>query len=141
MSAEDLERYEAEVELQLYKEYKDVVSMFTHVVETERRFYLANDVKLETRTQDGRTWFELELRDAWVWDMYRPARFVQHVRVVTFKDVNIEELARPDRWDDAVKNLEVVIPDAPIPDAPIPDAPIPDLPAPDPPAPDPPAPE
>ena len=111
MSAEDLERYEAEVELQLYKEYKDVVSMFTHVVETERRFYLANDVKLETRTQDGRTWFELELRDAWVWDMYRPARFVQHVKVVTFKDVNIEELARPDRWDDAVKDLDPPAPE------------------------------
>ena len=44
-------------------------------------------------TEDGRTYFELELRDAWVWDMYRPARFVANVRVVTFKDVNIEELA------------------------------------------------
>jgi Protein of unknown function (DUF2469) len=105
MSAEDLERYEAEVELQLYKEYKDVVAMFTHVVETERRFYLANSVHLETKSGEGRTWFELELRDAWVWDMYRPARFVQHVKVVTFKDVNIEELPRPDRWDDAVKEL------------------------------------
>ena len=124
MSAEDLERYEAEVELQLYKEYKDVVSMFTHVVETERRFYLANDVKLETRTQDGRTWFELELRDAWVWDMYRPARFVQHVRVGTFKDVNIEELARPDRWDDAVKDLEAV--EAPVSDPATPDPPAPE---------------
>jgi hypothetical protein len=28
--------------------------------------------------------------------MYRPARFVKNVRVVTFKDVNIEELAKPD---------------------------------------------
>jgi Protein of unknown function (DUF2469) len=27
-----------------------------------------------------------------VWDMYRPARFVSSVKVVTFKDVNIEEL-------------------------------------------------
>ena len=25
--------------------------------------------------------------------MYRPARFVKNVRVVTFKDVNVEELA------------------------------------------------
>jgi hypothetical protein len=31
-----------------------------------------------------------------VWDMYRPARFVTRVRVVTFKDVNIEELIRKD---------------------------------------------
>jgi hypothetical protein len=28
--------------------------------------------------------------------MYRPARFVKNVRVVTFKDVNIEELEKPD---------------------------------------------
>jgi hypothetical protein len=28
--------------------------------------------------------------------MYRPARFVNRVRVVTFKDVNIEELIRKD---------------------------------------------
>ena len=41
-------------------------------------------------------YFELELRDAWVWDMYRPARFVANVHVVTFKDVNVEELAGKD---------------------------------------------
>ncbi|HEX6055157.1 MAG TPA: DUF2469 family protein, partial [Intrasporangium sp.] len=29
-------------------------------------------------------------------DIYRPARFVKNVRVVTFKDVNIEELPKPD---------------------------------------------
>jgi hypothetical protein len=31
-----------------------------------------------------------------VWDVYRPARFVKSVRVVTFKDVNVEELAKAD---------------------------------------------
>ena len=44
MSAEDLEKYETEMELQLYREYRDVVGLFTYVVETERRFYLTNDV-------------------------------------------------------------------------------------------------
>jgi hypothetical protein len=29
-----------------------------------------------------------------VWDMFRPARFLQHVQVLTFRDVNIEELER-----------------------------------------------
>jgi hypothetical protein len=48
---------------------------------------------MEVRNEQGRVYFELELSDAWVWDMYRPARFVANVRVVTFKDVNIEELA------------------------------------------------
>ena len=51
MSAEDLERYETEIELQLYKEYRDVLPMFSYVVETERRFYLTNQVKLDVRTE------------------------------------------------------------------------------------------
>lgn len=96
MSAEDLERYESELELQLFREYKDVVKTYTNIVETERRFYLANGVKVEPRTDgSGRSWFELELTDAWVWDIYRPgpARFVAKVRVLTFRDVNIETLA------------------------------------------------
>ena len=89
---EDLEQYETEIELQLYQEYRAVVPMFRYVVETERRFYLANEVKMEAKGEGSRTWFEIELGDAWVWDMYRPARFVSSVRVVTFKDVNVEEL-------------------------------------------------
>ena len=96
MSAEDLEKYETEMELQLYREYRDVVSLFAYVVETERRFYLANAVDLQVRSSEGETFFELTMSDAWVWDMYRPARFVKNVRVVTFKDVNVEELAKSD---------------------------------------------
>jgi hypothetical protein len=93
VSTEDVERYEAELELQLYKEYKDVCPMFSYVVETERRFYLANHVE-QIVHDDGRHLVELRLSDAWVWDMYRQSRFVSAVRVVTFKDVNIEELPK-----------------------------------------------
>jgi hypothetical protein len=91
---EDLERYETEVELKIYKEYHDVLPMFRYVVETERRFYLANHVDLNVREANGSVFFELEMRDAWVWDMFRPARFLEHVRVMTFRDVNVEELER-----------------------------------------------
>jgi hypothetical protein len=94
MSAEDLEDYEAEAELLLYREYRDVAPMFRYVVETERRFYLANSVSQRTCSESGRTWIELDMQDAWVWDMYRTNRFVASVRVVTFKDVNVEELPR-----------------------------------------------
>jgi hypothetical protein len=95
VSAEDLEKYETEMELQLYKEYRDVVGLFGYVVETERRFYLTNAVDVVPRTTDGGdVYFEVTMSDAWVWDMYRPARFVKNVRVLTFKDVNVEELAR-----------------------------------------------
>src|SRR5690554_5689133 len=94
VSAEDLENYETEMELALYREYRDVVGLFSYVVETERRFYLANQVDLQVRSAAGEVYFELSLGDAWVWDVYRSARFVKSVRVVTFKDVNVEELAR-----------------------------------------------
>jgi hypothetical protein len=96
MSAEDLEKYETEMELQLYREYRDVVGLFKYVVETERRFYLTNQVDLAVRSADGEVYFEVTMADAWVWDMYRPARFVKNVKVVTFKDVNVEELAKSD---------------------------------------------
>jgi hypothetical protein len=96
VSAEDLERYETEIELQLYREYRDVLPMFRYVVETERRFYLANEVDVQVEQEDGQKFFRLSLTDAWVWDMYRPARFVTNVRVLTFRDVNIEELAGKD---------------------------------------------
>lgn len=96
MSAEDLEKYETEMELQLYREYRDVVGLFSYVVETERRFYLTNDVNVQVRESGGEVFFELTMADAWVWDMYRPARFVKKIRVLTFKDVNVEELAKSD---------------------------------------------
>ena len=72
MSAEDLDRYETDAELSLYREYRDVIKLFTYVVETERRFYLANRVDFNT------------------------SRFVKSVRIVTFKDVNVEEIQKTD---------------------------------------------
>ncbi len=96
MTPDDLEAYESDLELSLYREYRDVVRMFRYVVETERRFYLCNDAHVTPRSTDGDVFFEVELHDAWVWDMYRPARFVRRVRILTFRDVNVEELAHDD---------------------------------------------
>jgi hypothetical protein len=94
LSSDDLENFEAERELHLAQEYQDVAGMFRYAVETERRFYLANDVKVTVTGDPARPVIELELTDAWVWDMYRKSRFVPRVRVLTFKDVNVEELPR-----------------------------------------------
>ena len=90
---DDIERFEEERELELYREYRDVLPMFAYVIETERRFYLANKVQL-TPADDG--WVQVDLADAWVWDMFRPARFVTSVRVMTRRDVNVEELRAQD---------------------------------------------
>lgn len=95
MSVDDLEKYEAEVELALYREYRDLLPTFAYVVETEKRFYLANNVTVrEAGSAAGDIYFEIELNDAWVWDQYRASRFVQRVTIRTFSDVNIEELKK-----------------------------------------------
>ena len=93
---DDIEQFEEQRELELYREYRDVVGLFTHVVETERRFYLCNSVDVKVRNDGGEVFFDVTMHDAWVWDIYRPARFAKTVRVVTFKDVNVEELAKSD---------------------------------------------
>jgi hypothetical protein len=92
VSEEELEQYEADIELALVQEYRAVLPMFSYVVETERRFYLANEVTVNVRSDVSPTCIEVELTDAWVWDMYRPARFVPSVKVVSFRDVNVERL-------------------------------------------------
>lgn len=106
MSAEDLERYEAELELHLYREYRDVVGLFTYVVETDRRFYLSNKVDVQVKAQGNDVYFEVTMTDAWVWDMYRTARFVKHVRVLTFKDVNVEEIAQSELDASAISQAD-----------------------------------
>lgn len=94
--SEELDNYENKLELELFREYRDVVGLFNYVVETERRFYLANKVDVQARPMGNDVFFELTLTDAWVWDIYRASRFIKSVRVITFKDVNVEELSKPE---------------------------------------------
>ncbi len=92
MDENEFEDYDRDAELSLYREYRDVVKMFRFVVETERRFYLANDVELKRVDTATDFYFELNMQDVWVWDIYRTDRFVKQVKVMTFKDVNVEEI-------------------------------------------------
>ena len=96
MDDEVFEDYDRELELALYREYRDVVHQFQYVIETERRFYLANDVNVVRRDTEHDFYFEISMTDVWVWDIYRADRFVESVRVLTFKDVNVEELSKPE---------------------------------------------
>jgi hypothetical protein len=57
---------------------------------------LANDVKVKVTGDSARPLIEVEMTDAWVWDMYRKTRFIPTVRVLSFKDVNVEELPSTD---------------------------------------------
>lgn len=93
MEDNEFEDYDRQAEVALYREYRDVVGTFKYVIETERRFYLANEVELKRIDTASDFYFELNMSDVWVWDIYRADRFVQSVRVLTFKDVNVEELS------------------------------------------------
>jgi hypothetical protein len=93
MEDNEFEDYDRQAEVALYREYRDVVGTFKYVIETERRFYLANEVELKRIDTSTDFYFELNMSDVWVWDIYRTDRFVQSVRVLTFKDVNVEELS------------------------------------------------
>lgn len=92
MNDDELDDYERGAELALFREYRDVVGQFRYVVETERRFYLANEVHVVRQDAGHDFYFEVEMTDVWVWDVFRANRFVKSVRVMTFKDVNVEEL-------------------------------------------------
>ena len=97
MAADDLTRYESAAELALYREYRDIMVGFTYIVTTERRQYLANQVDVQVRGADtGDIYFDVTMRDAWVWDLHASARFIKQARILTFRDVNVEELHKPD---------------------------------------------
>jgi hypothetical protein len=93
MDENEFDDFERNAEVALFREYKDVVGTFKYVIETERRFYLANEVELKRVDAGNDFYFEINMSDVWVWDVYRTDRFVKSVRVLTFKDVNLEELS------------------------------------------------
>lgn len=93
MDENEFDDFERNAEVALFREYKDVVGTFKYVIETERRFYLANEVDLKRVDAGNDFYFEITMNDVWVWDVYRTDRFVKSVKVLTFKDVNLEELS------------------------------------------------
>lgn len=96
MDESEFEDYDRDAEVSLYREYRDVVKMFRYVAETERRFYLCNEVELKRIDTATDFYFEINMQDVWVWDIYRTDRFVKQVKVMTFKDVNLEEIGKRD---------------------------------------------
>lgn len=92
MDENEYDEAERAAEAALMREFRDVSSTFKFFIETERRVYLANEVEMQRVDTPSDFYFELKLRDVWVWDQYRADRFVKSVNILTFKDVNIEEL-------------------------------------------------
>lgn len=90
--SENITEFIANCELDLYAEYHDIVADYKFVVETERRFYLAQKVNMQMQNIGGVPYFEVKIEDGWVWDFYRNGRYIKQAHICTFKDVNIEEI-------------------------------------------------
>ena len=89
---DDLDEYEAELELSLKKEYQAVFGLFRYCVLTQDATYLCNRLDLQYLPQQSYPFFQLTMEDVWVWDKNRPTRMIPRTKVFTAGDVTIEEL-------------------------------------------------
>ena len=89
---DELDEYEADLELQLRKEYSAVFGLFRYCVLTQDATYLCNKLDLQYVPQPAYPFFQLKMEDVWVWDKNRPTRIIPRAEVFTSSDVTIEEL-------------------------------------------------
>jgi hypothetical protein len=80
---DDLDDYEAELELNLKKEYSAVFSLFRYCVLTPDVTYLCNRLEVEQTSQPSYPYLHLRMEDVWVWDKNRPTRIIPRAEVFT----------------------------------------------------------
>ncbi len=91
-AAEQLEEFDADLELQLKKEYAAVFGLFRYCIMTQEATYLCNGLKIDCAAHAGFLLFDIRLDDVWVWDRNRPRRIIPRAQVFTTADVTIEQL-------------------------------------------------
>ena len=89
---DELDEFEADLELQLKREYTAVFGMFRYCVLTQDATYLCNKLEFRPDPQPSYPFFHLTMEDVWVWDKNRPSRIIPRAEVYTSGDVTIEEL-------------------------------------------------
>jgi hypothetical protein len=89
---DELDEFEAELELRLKKEYTAVFGLFRYCVLTQDATYLCNRLELSQVSQPAYPFFHLKMEDVWVWDKNRPTRIIPRSEVYTSGDVTVEEL-------------------------------------------------
>jgi Protein of unknown function (DUF2469) len=89
---DELDEYEAELELRLKKEYSAVFGLFRYCVLTQDSTYLCNKLDLNYVPQPSYPFFHVKMEDVWVWDKNRPSRMIPRTEVYTTSDVTVEEL-------------------------------------------------
>jgi hypothetical protein len=89
---DELDEFEAELELRLKKEYTAVFPLFRYCVLTQDATYLCNRLELTAAQQASYPFVHLRMEDVWVWDKNRPSRMIPRAEVYTSGDVTVEEL-------------------------------------------------
>ena len=89
---DELDEYEAELELRLKREYSAVFGLFRYCIVTQDSTYLCNRHQLKVLPQTAYPFFHLTMEDLWVWDKNRPSRIIPRAEVFTSSDVTVEEL-------------------------------------------------
>ena len=89
---DELDEFEAELELQLRREYTAVFPMFRYCVLTQDATYLCNQLELKVDPRAAYPFHHLRMEDVWVWDKNRPTRIIPRTEVYTTGDVTVEEL-------------------------------------------------
>ena len=92
---DELDEFEAELELRLKKEYTAVFGLFRFCILTQDATYLCNKLDLKVVPQASYPFFHIQMEDVWVWDKNRPTRIIPRAEVYTSSDVTIEELRGP----------------------------------------------
>ena len=89
---DELDEFEAELELALKREYTAVFGLFRYCVLTQDATYLCNKLDLQYTAQQSYPFFQIKMEDVWVWDKNRPTRIIPRAEVYTSSDVTVEEL-------------------------------------------------
>ena len=89
---DELDEYEAELELSLKREYAAVFGLFRFCVLTQDATYLCNKLDMQALPQASYPYFHIRMDDVWVWDKNRPTRIIPRAEVYTSGDVTVEEL-------------------------------------------------
>jgi hypothetical protein len=89
---DDLDEFEADLELQLKREYTAVFGLFRYCILTADATYLCNKLDLQVSQGANYPFFQLRMDDVWVWDKNRPTRMIPRAEVYTSGDVTVEEL-------------------------------------------------
>ncbi len=89
---DDLDEFEANLELQLKREYTAVFGLFRYCILTQDATYLCNKLDLQVTQGAAYPFFHIKMEDVWVWDKNRPTRIIPRTEVYTSSDVTIEEL-------------------------------------------------